>query len=123
MKRAKRPKAAKARAPKARVVASPEKASPESQEDLELRKPEPKRRVISRPDGFYWQSLDGREEAGPFTSRSEAAENMLVGSIGGTQLEEGESLQEAESELGISEWIDPDTGGPAEDSVPRIEDH
>ena len=32
-------------------------------------------------------------------------------------------LQEVESELGISEWIDPDTGAPAEDSVPRIEDH
>ena len=32
-------------------------------------------------------------------------------------------LQEAESELGISEWIDPDTGVPAEDNVPRIEDH
>ena len=34
-----------------------------------------------------------------------------------------EPLQEAESEIGIAEWIDPDTGGPAEDSVPRIEDH
>jgi len=34
-----------------------------------------------------------------------------------------EALQEAESELGINEWIDPDTGGPAEDNVPRIEDH
>ena len=37
-------------------------------------------------------------------------------------LEEG-TLQEAESELGISSWIDPDTGGPAEDNVPHIEDH
>ena len=37
--------------------------------------------------------------------------------------ESGEGLREAEAELGISEWIDPDTGGPAEDSVPRIEDH
>jgi len=34
-----------------------------------------------------------------------------------------DTLQEAESELGISEWIDPDSGVPAEDSVPRIEDH
>ena len=39
------------------------------------------------------------------------------------ELEVPESLQEAESELGISEWIDPDTGGPAEDNVPRLEDH
>jgi hypothetical protein len=34
-----------------------------------------------------------------------------------------DTLQDAESEFGISEWIDPDTGGPAEDNVPRIEDH
>ena len=34
-----------------------------------------------------------------------------------------DGLREAESELGISDWIDPDTGGPAEDSVPHIEDH
>jgi len=39
------------------------------------------------------------------------------------ELEAPEGLQEAESELGINEWIDPDTGGPAEDNVPRIEDH
>ena len=37
--------------------------------------------------------------------------------------ESGEALHQAESELGISEWIDPDTGDPADDSVPRIEDH
>jgi len=36
---------------------------------------------------------------------------------------DSEALHEVESELGISEWIDPDTGGPAEDSVPRLEDH
>jgi hypothetical protein len=36
---------------------------------------------------------------------------------------EAPDLQEAESEIGVSEWIDPETGGPAEDSVPRIEDH
>ena len=37
--------------------------------------------------------------------------------------ESGDALHEAESELGISEWIDPETGDPADDSVPRIEDH
>lgn len=36
---------------------------------------------------------------------------------------DGQDLQEVESELGISQWIDPDTGDPAEDSVPRLEDH
>jgi hypothetical protein len=41
---------------------------------------------------------------------------------GESDLEAGDLL-EAESDIGVSEWIDPDTGGPAEDSVPRIEDH
>jgi hypothetical protein len=39
------------------------------------------------------------------------------------ELEDPEALHEAEAELGINEWIDPDTGAPAEDSVPRLEDH
>jgi hypothetical protein len=36
---------------------------------------------------------------------------------------EPDAVQEAESELGINEWIDPDTGVPAEEHVPRIEEH
>lgn len=39
------------------------------------------------------------------------------------ELDTADDLHEAEQELGINEWIDPDTGVPAEDSVPRIEDH
>ena len=48
---------------------------------------------------------------------------MLAGGAAEGEFEPGESLQEAESELGISEWIDPDSGVPAEDNVPRLEDH
>ena len=77
-------------------------------------------RIIERPNGFYWQEKTGGEEYGPFTSRAEAEANMLSGNDG--ELEPGETLQEAESELGISDWTDPDTGGPAEDHVPHIED-
>ena len=83
-----------------------------------------KDRVIERPDGFYWESKAKGEAYGPFATLAEAEADMLSG--GATAAEEtepGESLHEAESELGISEWIDPDTGGPAEDNVPRIEDH
>lgn len=76
-------------------------------------------RVIERPDGFYWQSSNGSGEYGPFTSLAEAELDMQSGGAG---LESGD-LHEAESELGISQWIDPDTGGPAEDSIPRLEDH
>jgi hypothetical protein len=81
-------------------------------------------RVIERPDGFYWEAKKGGEAHGPFATLAEAEADLLSG--GATAAEEDEvpeALQEAESELGINEWIDPDTGGPAEDSVPRIEDH
>ena len=78
--------------------------------------------VIERPDGFYWESKQG-ESHGPFTTLAEAEADMLSGGASAVEEADGEGLQEAESELGINEWIDPDTGGPAEDNVPRLEDH
>ena len=81
-------------------------------------------RVIERPDGFYWESLAKKGETrGPFATLAEAEADMLSGGGTDEEVEPAEGLQEAESELGINEWIDPDTGGPAEDNVPRIEDH
>jgi hypothetical protein len=79
--------------------------------------------VIERPDGFYWEAKKG-EAHGPFPTLAEAEADMLSGGAAAAEDDEApEALQEAESELGINEWIDPDTGGPAEDNVPRIEDH
>ena len=101
--------------PKAATQAA--KAQPEITEapDATL----PKGHVRERPDGFYWE--DEGELHGPFATLAEAEADMLSG--GAAELDDPEALPEAESELGISEWIDPDTGGPAEDSVPRLEDH
>jgi hypothetical protein len=80
----------------------------------------PVSRVLERPDGFYWQEKEGGEEYGPFQSRAEAEADMLSDGVPGADTD---AVHDAESELGISEWIDPDSGEPAEDSVPRIEDH
>ncbi|MGB5079225.1 MAG: hypothetical protein WBO23_00605 [Burkholderiales bacterium] len=77
-------------------------------------------RLIERPDGFYWQSRDGRE-VGPFTTLMEAVHDMQARDE--AELGPGETLEEAENEIGISDWIDPETGEPAEGGVPRIEDH
>jgi len=77
--------------------------------------------VIERPDGFYWQSKETGEEFGPFRTLAEVMADM--GFTAEEELEPGETLEEAESEIGIAEWIDPDTGVPAEEGVPRIEDH
>jgi hypothetical protein len=40
---------------------------------------------------------------------------------GETSYEPGETLEEAESEIGIVPWVDPDTGVP-EGDFPRIDD-
>jgi hypothetical protein len=81
-------------------------------------------RVIERPDGFYWEAKDTKELRGPFATLAEAEADLLAGGAPDEELDPAVGgLQEAESELGISEWIDPDTGVPAEDNVPRIEDH
>lgn len=73
--------------------------------------------VISRPDGYYWVAPAG-QEVGPFDSRELALADVI--SADGDTPEPGESLQEAEDEIGISDWIDPDTGEPAEgQSSPR----
>ncbi len=80
-----------------------------------------KTRVIERPDGFYWQDKDTGREFGPFPSLVEAVEDMEYSADSDTGI--GEGLQEAEDELGIADWIDADTGLPAEESIPHIEDH
>lgn len=79
-------------------------------------------RIIARPDGFYWEAKGGQLR-GPFESRAEAEADKLAGGAAEGEVDVGETLEEAESEIGVSEWIDPDTGDPAEDGVPRIEDH
>lgn len=76
-------------------------------------------RVIERPDGFYWQNSEDGKEYGPFATLLEALQEMEGA---GGDIEPGETLEEAESEIRIADWIDPETGEPAEDSIPRIED-
>ena len=81
-------------------------------------------RVIERPDGFYWQSRkeDGREY-GPFATLLDAAQDMLAAELSENGAPEpGETLEEAESEIGIANWIDPETGAPAEEERPHIDD-
>jgi hypothetical protein len=78
-------------------------------------------RIIERPDGVYWQDKEGGREYGPFPTLLEAVQDMEVG--GDRSLESGGTVGEAEEEIGISDYLDPDTGQPAEDGVPRLEDH
>jgi len=79
-----------------------------------------KTRIIERPDGFYWQDKESDAAFGPFATLWEAVQDMEYNAD--SNYEPGESLQEAESELGIADWNDPDTGLPAEETH-HIEDH
>jgi hypothetical protein len=77
-------------------------------------------RIVERPDGFHWQSKekDGREH-GPFGTLLEAVQDMQASGDGAP--EPGETVEEAEAEIGIADWIDPETGTPAEEERPHIE--
>lgn len=77
--------------------------------------------VIERPDGFYWLDPDSGMEIGPFATRAEAVADME--SAGDAELDVSESIAQAEDEIGINDWIDPDTGLPAEEFAPHLEDH
>lgn len=90
------------------------KTSPDSRE--------PQRgHVVERPDGFYWQDNADGKAYGPFPTALAAMEDMQNEDVEG-EFEEGESLAEAEAEIGITDWIDPDTGLPAEEVTSRYVD-
>ena len=75
--------------------------------------------IIERPDGFYWLAPDGLQAFGPFATAALARADRDA--YDEDAPEPGETLEEAERDLGISDWIDPDTGEPAEGlSVPRL---
>lgn len=77
-------------------------------------------RIIERPDGFYWKEKGASREYGPFATLLEAVQDMQARENGAP--EPGETLEEAEAEIGIAGWVDPETGEPAEEERPRIED-
>jgi hypothetical protein len=81
-------------------------------------------RIIERPDGFYWKEKGVAREYGPFATLLEAVQDMQAVDTGDeAPIEPGETLEEAEVEIGISDWVDPDTGLPAEADGRHLEEH
>jgi len=78
-------------------------------------------RIVTRPDGYHWLSADGKREIGPFATFEEAEFDLRADEH--SDVEPDETLIEAENEIGIADWIDPETGKPAEEERPRLEDH
>jgi hypothetical protein len=107
-----RNKAPQKEAAKDVAKAPPQEPSPEEPAEIE----ESRERIVFRPDGYYWQALDGQQEIGPFDTLAEAQADME--SDGESAWVPGETLREAEGEIGIADWIDPETGDPAEGQAP-----
>lgn len=78
-------------------------------------------RIIERPDGFYWQDKASGREYGPFATLVGAAMDMQAADE--SALAPDETVEEAESEIGIAGYRDPDTGELAEEERPRLEEH
>lgn len=74
-------------------------------------------RVTERPDGFYWQDKLTDKIYGPFLTLLEAVQDMQE-----QEDTSGETLEEAEAEIGIADWTDPETGQPAEGGRPHLSD-
>lgn len=75
--------------------------------------------IVERPDGFYWVASGGHQEFGPFATLEQARADRDRGDEAAPEV--GETLQEAESEIGMADWIDPETGEPADSpAAPRL---
>lgn len=68
--------------------------------------------IVEHPDGYYWQTADGRQQFGPFETAEAARENRDADSD--ESLAPGETLHAVEDEIGIASWLDAETGAPAE---------
>lgn len=74
--------------------------------------------IIERPDGFYWHDENESERVfGPFPTLLEAIQDMEYNAE--SDYEPGETLEQAEEEIGISSWIDQETGEPGEETFPH----
>jgi hypothetical protein len=70
-------------------------------------------RIVARPDGYHWIALDGKQEFGPFETIEAAQASMEAAPLAGA-----ETLHDAERDIGIADWIDTETGEPAEGQSP-----
>ncbi len=78
--------------------------------------------VIERPDGFWLQPAPGGHETGPYATLVEAIEDYRAAEDE-DDLESEDTLADVEAQIGVADWIDPETSAPAEDGVPHLEDH
>ena len=72
--------------------------------------------ISQHPDGWYWTAPDRHQQFGPFETYELARADRDAWDE--EALHPAETLQEAQDEIGIATWIDPETGEPAEGASP-----
>jgi hypothetical protein len=72
--------------------------------------------IFERPDGYYWSGPDGAAEFGPYETYELA--RTARDAVDDEAMAPREALLEAEREIGIADWIDAETGEPAEGQSP-----
>jgi len=81
--------------------------------------------IVEQDGAFYWRDIANDTLVGPFTSRQAAeADRDSPGPIdddplGGADLD---AVLDAELEIGIEDFIDPDTGEPTHGYEPHVRD-
>lgn len=98
------------------TTASPDTADPDRTGEGAEAEP-----IMERPDGYYWTQPGGNVEFGPFETYELARADRDA--VGDELPADGEALRQAERDIGINDWIDAETGEPAEgESPPHLED-
>ncbi|WBY02296.1 hypothetical protein PE066_01845 [Ramlibacter tataouinensis] len=72
--------------------------------------------IVERPDGYYWLADEELGEVGPFKTYEEAEADRNSAGVEAT--EPGETVREAQGEIGMNEWTDAETREPAEGQSP-----
>ena len=76
--------------------------------------------VIERPDDCSKVLDDGHQGSGPFESYELA--QAYRDAVGVEALAPGETSQETVHEIGVDDWIDAETGSPADDEPPHLQE-
>jgi hypothetical protein len=71
-------------------------------------------RIVARPDGYHWTAPDGKREFGPFETLEAAQAEMEAGADEAGLPVSSDILREVEHDIGLADWIDPETGEPAD---------
>jgi hypothetical protein len=81
--------------------------------------------IVETHEGFFWRDPESERLVGPFRSMRAAMLDRDSPGTGDEDLLEaldGNAVLDAESEIGIDDFIDPDTGEPTHGYEPHVRD-